>query len=877
MTDDRQTLSDRCASFSKAARDAVDWITDPENSDTVGHAGSALVRTLGRQARRADKLSSAARSNMAVSVFGPSQAGKSFLVSVLARPENGQLVADYAGPDGQLDYISAINPEGEGESTGLVTRFTMTRIQTPDGFPIPLRLLSESDVARTIINSFYRDGDQSETPPKPDEIKALLQTYRGKTGAPSPSMDADGVWEIAEYVESTFARSTYASKLESFWDEAAQIAPNLSLADRADFLAVLWGGHQPLTDLYKQLAGAAERLGNATQVFAPLSALVPRDSSIIDVAALSGLFTGSDTLEVRTADNRTVGIERAVLCALTAELVLPMRDQPHEMFGETDLLDFPGARNRFEVPLTRSLQEPEKNIPQMLLRGKVAYLFDRYVDHQDITSMLLCIPPSNMDTVDLPSLVDNWIAMTHGDTPQKRAAAQCILFFILTKFDMHLGESAAESGASTRFDKRIKMSLLEKFGRQNDPWVDEWTPGTKFQNLFWLRNPNFFNAALFDYSDDGGVRKERLRADQVERMADLRKGCLEAENVQAHFEDPAEAWDAAMLENDGGIGRLLSRLEPACQPASKLGQISGQIAEMEQEMVSALSPYHVSNDLDERIREKEEAAGGVIERLEIALESSTYGAVMARLMVDEDAIYDRVSSVPPNVRINAPRPKPQKRVLPGRPRPGAAAAAADPAAEEGTENGGVRIMTSEAFQSDAALEVWADTLHRFKDDPHIEARYGLTPEAASSLVAELLTASRRCGIETAMKDELTRIQFGLTMERQARPASVILSEIINRFVSRLGFDAMPEAERPVVALEDGEVPVFAARPPVASVDSLPETPKSIVDPYWTDWIHALFEIYRANAKMIDGTDLNHEQNKRIGDIIDVVRQAVAAQ
>ena len=53
------------------------------------------------------------------------------LVSVLARPEDGRLVGAYDG--GALDYIREVNPEGEGESTGLVTRFTMRRPQTQPG------------------------------------------------------------------------------------------------------------------------------------------------------------------------------------------------------------------------------------------------------------------------------------------------------------------------------------------------------------------------------------------------------------------------------------------------------------------------------------------------------------------------------------------------------------------------------------------------------------------------------------------------------------------------------------------------------------------------------------------------------------------------
>lgn len=873
MTDSKEALSERCTRFSGASRDAVAWITDPENAETIDRTAPQVVRKLGSFARRADKLARAARSNMAVSVFGPSQAGKSFLVSVLARPEGGRLVADYAGPDGQLDYISQINPEGEGESTGLVTRFTMSRIPTPDGYPIPLRLISESDIARTIINSFYRDGDQSDPPPKQEDLAKHVETFRAKMGAPCKSLDSDGVWEIAEYVEKTFSRAAYADRLEDFWEDAAAIAPFLTLPDRAAFLSILWAGHEPLTDLFSQLTATSEKLNCETEIFAPMSALVPRETSIIDVAALSGLFSGSDLLEVMTASGQKISVERAVLCALTAELVLPMQQQPHEMFAETDLLDFPGARNRFEVPLSKSLQEPEKNVPQMLLRGKVAYLFDRYVDHQEITSMLLCIPPSNMEAIDLPLLVDTWIAMTHGDRPQKRAQARCILFFILTKFDMHLGKSAGDAGESSRFDKRMKMSLLEKFGRQNDPWVDEWTPNEKFRNCFWLRNPNFFNDALFDYNDVNGVSHETLKADQVQHIEKLRAGCLEAENVQDHFHDPASAWDAAMKENDGGVGRLLEGLAPVCRPVSKLQQIEGQIAEMEAELLSELAKYHVSTDVDKRVAEKEAAAYSVIQCLEAALEANCFGAVIARLMVEEDRIYERVYAVPPSIRIGAPRPKSTRRVLPGAPPPPASNDEADTAPEKD----GIRIMTREAFQSNRALEAWAEALQRFKDDPHIEDRLGVTPEAATSLVAELLTASRRYAIEDRMKSSLAEIQFGLTPERQARPVSVILGETINRFVAKLGYDDIDESERPKVEHPEGAAPVFQDRTGSQTVDDLPVAPQSIVDSYWTDWIHALFDLYRSNAKMVDGTDLNHEQNARIGQIISSVGNAVAAE
>ena len=69
---------------------------------------------------------------MCAGVFGPSQAGKSYLISALARDTEGNLQARFGAE--MHDFISEINPEGGKESTGLVTRFTMTRPESlPEG------------------------------------------------------------------------------------------------------------------------------------------------------------------------------------------------------------------------------------------------------------------------------------------------------------------------------------------------------------------------------------------------------------------------------------------------------------------------------------------------------------------------------------------------------------------------------------------------------------------------------------------------------------------------------------------------------------------------------------------------------------------------
>ncbi|MEM7721246.1 MAG: virulence factor SrfC family protein [Pseudomonadota bacterium] len=891
MTTQDQLVA-RCQQVADASRNGLAWVLDEANADTVGPDRKSLIRQLRRAARRAEKLGKAAGRKMSVSVFGPSQAGKSFLVSVLARPANGRLVANFPGPGGNLDYISEVNPEGEGESTGLVTRFTMSQDPTPDGYPIKLVLLSVSDIARTIINSFYNDGDQSETPPEPSEIAAHLDTYRGKMGGEGKGLAFEDVLEIADYVNGTFARSAYTMSLRSFWEDAAEIAPRLSPQDQAAFLSILWGKYDALTALYAKLAEALGTVGFAEEVHVPLSALTPRETSIIDVKTLHNLMApDDDTLNVITAQGQTFPIGRSALCALAAELVMPMQEQPSDIFGRTDLLDFPGARNRFERPLSETLKDPEAAVSQLLLRGKVSYLFDRYVENQEITSMLLCVPDSNMETLDLPGLIETWIALTHGSTPKQRALADCILFFVLTKFDKHLGESAASGGAQTRFQRRMEASL-EKFGKAHDPWVDTWTPNTPFQNCFWLRNPNFFVEGLIEYDDS--EREVRVRPEKEARLAELREGCLSAELVQRHFAEPEAAWDAALTLNDGGVSYLIGKLTEVCKPESKITQISGQLEKLATDLVRALEAHYVSDDVEARIEEKRQSAQRVIDALEYALDSHRFGAVMSSLCVDQDAIMERISHVPSYVRLSsavAPAAAPvsagiadssakpaRRRIRPGAASPSTPApdteteADADVGQATADSSQRIRTMTPETFQAQTAVEVWIDVLKQFSEATDRLRRFGFDESVANDLVQEMIHGMRRTGVIDHIERQVSSISFGHTLDKQAHPASIVCAEEINAFVAYLGTDRQPEADRPSVQMEDGTTrPVFHARPLTDSADSLPDTQTPTAEETWTDWVHALDAMFLDNAKEVSAGTFDIEQNLKLGRIIGDLR------
>lgn len=890
---EQDDLAAQCAEVAELTGQALTWIEDPENAPLVGSETKSLVQMMRRAARRARRLGRAARTRMSVSVFGPSQAGKSFLVSVLARPEDGPLVADFGGPDGALDYIREINPEGEGESTGLVTRFTMDRRPTPDGYPVRLTLLSEADIIRTLVNSFFMDGDRSEPSPEAGEIAAHLDRFKSRAGGVRPGLDSDDVHEIGEYFETAFGREAYAVALRPFWDEAAAIAPGLSGADRAAFFALLWGGHDAFSDLFARMAAALEQLGHAEEVFAGLDALVPRDASIIDVKTLSGAADAAP-LRVVTAGGGPVQLPRSVICGLAAELVLPMQTLPSPIFAETDLLDFPGARNRFEQDLGKAFAgDAEAILPELLLRGKVAYLFDRYVQNQEITSMLLCVPDSNMETVDLPGLVQNWIGATHGATASLRAQSDCVLFMVLTKFDKHLSDSAAEGGDETRFERRMSASLLEKFGRGSDDWVNEWVPDQPFTNCFWLRNPNYYVDGLMDY--DTAKRERQIRADKQARVAELRAGCLAAPAVQRHFADPGAAWDAALALNDGGVSYLTGALARVCRPDSKLRQIRAQLDQARAGLTQAMAPFHVSDDVESRIAEKQEAATQVIDDLEQALARHRFAAILSALMVDQDEIEGRIARVPSSVRITSavsaasgaldpparvtrtPGPhRPNRPARPDRPGQSAAPEAKAPVAEE-TRGADIRTMTLEQFQAETALEIWIDRLKAFRDDRARRAAYGMGDKTTGDLVAELIHAARRTGLGRRTAAQLQEVNFGLNVEKQAQPASILGAEAINRFVSTLGMLELEPAARPQV--EDGDGGSRAIfEPPRASetVDDLPAQPLPLAERMWTDWVFALDAVFVANAKDGTGGEINVEQNLRLGRILSALNGRAAA-
>ncbi|MDE3744444.1 virulence factor SrfC family protein [Methylobacterium radiotolerans] len=858
-------LAQDCRNTGRLAEDAEQWLGDEANAGAVGRERADLIRYVRKAANRAERLARAAARPMCAGVFGPSQAGKSYLVEVLARPEDGALRARFDGHE-PVDFLAEINPIGEKEATGLVTRFTAgagaPAGQTPPGAPVRLRVLSEVDLVKVLCNTFLHDGDATkDTPLGPEAIAALLTSLKAQARPGTSRFGDVAIDDLQDYVRDQARGTRPLDDLARYWDEARSLAGSLDLDGRARLFAPLWGSHAAFTTLYRQLAEALERLDHPEEIFAPLAALVPREGSILDVATLAGLGAArsDDTLTVHAAGGRAVTLARATVAAITAELRIEIADTPRAFLQEADLLDFPGARSRQKVDLTHFLTAHPDALKETFLRGKVAYLFDRYVAEQELTAMMLCVRPSNQEVVTLPDLVERWITLTHGSSPEARAQLPNLLFLVLTWFDSHFVDKAGDVGqdAGLRFRNRIEASLLGFFGKAHT-WPRQWIPGAPFRNTYWFRNPNYPAESVIRYD---GRREVAFLPEKQERIAELRAGFAALPEATAHFADPGRAFDEALRLNDGGVSYLVENLSRVCRPALKAQQIASRLEALRAEMRERLARFHVALDIETRLAERREAAGQVFDALDGVVAAGQFGSLLRALMVDPAALAHALHGAE-SVTTEAALPVAAPRIArPGAiPRPGAAPAPRVESSNPGSDR--------ERAMARAVVAAWIGALRRTIETEDFARRFAVPLTALEIVVSELIILARRADIEGGIASDLRDLATVERSEQSTVKLALIAATRLNRLTGSLGFTLVPPAgERPAIQDEAGDRVAFAQRPVSYDARSIGQAPATFAHTYATDWFHGFYRVVEDNAKSASGVTIDLAQNARIGAIL----------
>jgi hypothetical protein len=869
-----QTLGEYCLDLARAAGEAGAWAS--ENATLVRGELSGLQLELRRARRAFRQCSRAAGRKMCAGVFGPSQAGKSYLISALARGKTGGLTALFGGT--KYDFISEINPEGGKESTGLVTRFTMTRpAALPNGFPVQIGLLGETDIVKIIANTYYADCEHKEIP-EPAAVSAALDSLQSGQGTGAPHIDLDALEDLREYLLKNFQAKPRVQELERvYWQRALELGQKLDLRDRVSLYSLIWNGVPQFTELCRNLTGALEKLSFAGSAFCPLDALIPRADSIIDVAMLEGLDgTGGPQLQVSTGSGKTVFLPRSVVAALTTELTIVVDEKPDDYFDQTDLLDFPGYRSRYKLTdVQRELQKPGMT-KELFLRGKVAYLFQRYCAEKELTSMLLCIGPSNQEVQDLPGVINNWVLAAHGELPESRKGKPVALYFILTKFDMEFEDKAGAPSVESRWDNRLHASLLDFFGKQHD-WPTVWDGENSFNNLFLLRNPNFKFKTALEYGD--GNQEIGIRKDAQKLVESLKDAFLNSALVARHFKEPRKSWEAAMLLNDGGISHIRESLRPLCDPAVKQTQILASLKERCQKLFRRLGAFYRTDDKEEERRRKELFSREIFSHFARLLQEQRTGQFFGELVVRDQSLYDLYFEArrrflmaedgegPDEIQVNIGNSVNAADVLVelfGEPVP-------VPPVRDGNAPRPSKKRLSEArYFTDLIISAWCDNLRNFSDDPRVLREYGISSQNLAKFVSELTAGLTRLRIAEEMEKALQEAAAYANTAREHIIWQQVsrASALLNNYLNWLGLSPRTRTpEERAVVMQGRRHVLFEPPAPFDGYPALPEIQPPFEKTWCLDWMRAYYALMMDNVNFDGEQTFDREQNTRLGEIL----------
>ena len=882
MYEEDRILAEQCTRFATETGVATEWLR--RNREMVrgleGHEKE--LRKAGRLFR---SCAVAAKRTMCAGVFGPSQAGKSYLVSTLAGNADGKLWT-VLGPE-TYDFLSQINPAGGKESTGLVTRFTLTRPATPpEGFPVQVRLLSVTDVVKILANTYFSDAEHMDAPDREAMLTTLSALEGRKRAAPTGGLDQDDVEDLQEYIHKYFRGKPRIQQLldQHFWDRVIPLAPLLEDNDRAELFAIIWDGIAPFTALLREMFNALRSLDFPPEVFCGVNALIPREGSIIDVATLGTLSPNrEDVLEVHTPAGKRVFLPRVFVTALTAELIIPMRDKPADFFDHTDLLDFPGYRSRkMFVDMARETQEPAK-LKECFLRGKVAYLFQRYCAERELTSLLLCIGSGVQEVQGLGGAVNDWIAGTHGNAPELRQGKENALFFILTKSDMEFEEKAGAKDVSERWDTRI-FSSTEIFSGAE--WLKNWTPDKTFDNLFLMRNPTV-KLHLFEHDANG--RETALKEDMKGYVSQFEQSFKNSAMVGRHFALRDATWKAFITPDDGGLSLIREKLAPICKPELKREQIRTILQETLSRLRDRLTPYWRTDDKEEERKQKAILGQGLAKLILGMLKTRRFGQFMRLLTVRDQAIYDLYFQAQYQMRAElAAHASPvgadadtassdasvddlladllgEEAIVVNEPQPSQAAQAPQARGMAGPAD------EAQAFANHIE-KYWLDRMRQYAEDPVVQRYFGFAETSFSQLIHELSLGFLRLGARKEMEEALRQASLyaNVEKERSMWKQASLATMSINTFVDWLGFDPRLKSEQErTISFSSKPRTLFSPPPPVRDLPAITDAPADYADKAVMDWAVALIHLVNENVNFDSDRDFNPEENRKLGATISV--------
>jgi hypothetical protein len=867
MTD---SLSSIGSALGQAIGGAIDWVQDARaNAKSVDREADPTIESLRRVRNKSRRLAKAASRPPAIGIFGISQAGKSFLVDSLSKGENGRVESMFGNT--RLDFMKHVNPPGGGkEATGLVTRFTRTPSKAPADFPVEVELVSEADLIKILWNSYIRDFDQEAMTARVeaeniDEV--LRRVGPQRQGAPVPGLSADDVVDLMDYFD-RLSRKTSQSLRGAYWPNAIALAPYLQPAARADLFGLLWGGLEQLSNLYLRLQAGLATVDHARSLHCELGALVERDASgefsqakcINNVDCLRLLDgDGGDLVKVRPVlDSGAGGVKqlpRGLLAGVTAELRFTLTEKPVAAVLEgTDLIDFPGYRGRLKITdpkreLLSGAEEREDgyHVSDIWLRGKVSYLFERYTEDQEMNALILCAPSTKQsDVQDIGPVLDDWVRTVQGETPQIRARRPSGLLIVTTMWDLRLLPTANETAETLRVAGDAVMHMTFERFRTYD-WVRDWD-GRPFRNLFLTRKPRV-ESLLFGMRDGA---ETGVVTSQLGRLAQIRDYFLAGDEVLKHVAEPAEAWDAMLAANDGGVERIVRYLESIGIGKLKTQRLQEQLLSLVTETRAKLEIFHVGiggEELETKRKRAEWLVGAIADN-----EPPRFAELLDVLLLDAEQMRSCYLSIDTRGGLSNGK--------------NASGSLRDLLKSKGASAAPAPSARARHF-ADVVVAAWVTQL---RDLPHNEKQLRhvrLQTETARVIVEEMIAGALRTKLPDQIAQACSATEMGATRRRAqvAEEQVLIARQELATFTGYLGALGRPRPMNIVV----GNRRIFETQKPPLELPELDEADHGAhALLLMSDWLTALHDLVIENAGFTEGSELSPAQARTLAAIVAAV-------
>ena len=562
--------------------------------------------------------------NAGAAIFGASQVGKSYMSNYLLATETAP-TRIYDSKGGSVGFLSSVNPTGNGkEATALITRFSTKNLCGANSeYPYQVVMLSPIDIVMVIADSYFNDIDGQIVPDKDkisEELVRLNEKYQGKEKVQN-IITIDSIYEIMEYFDGGYLskRPDFRENLiaTGYFENLGNIIESIPVEDWDNVFGFFWGHHQVLSEIFVKLIKTAKKLNFSKESYVSFDAINKEEGTILHVDRLYELV-GIDNLSeetmstleiarvkyinVLTEDGNVVrNIPKDAFCAIAQEVDFTIADPTNPlsakeieatkpMLAKMDVLDFPGARSREEIPVANLGYETAVT---MIVRGKVAYLFNKYSAQYLISALLFCQDERQAEVKSLPKLVGGWVERTVGANMQERTAfldsvgGVSPLLMIATKFNNYLKKDDSIMKANREQAYYQMLIRWKRFASairnvahikgSEDSWFDQWTVKSAFPAIFPLRA---FLYSQYDGLYDGYeeqndviISHEKSKSENFETyFAELESSFLDTELdfIQSHFVNPKITWDSVTEAGHDGSLPILDYLKGVAEKMSNM-------------------------------------------------------------------------------------------------------------------------------------------------------------------------------------------------------------------------------------------------------------------------------------------------------------------